>query len=180
MRWPPPRAALLPLLGLGLGAPAAAAPPPAGASFWVLAEPTATVDARKAQALEATVATILAPLRPLARSRMAGKPDTCGRYGLEISDQQVIVRCDAETLTVPLNGGSVPVTADDGTPLQARATRGADALVLRFEGEQATQETRIRVEGGQLLVRKEIQSSFFAVPLRCDFLYAPAAGAAGK
>jgi len=181
MRAPSPLPALaLCAIALGAAAPAAAAAPPAGSSTWALAEPVAAVDARKAQSLEATVGTIIAPLRPLARSRMAGKPDTCRRYLLEINAQQVIVRCDAEAVTVPLTGGTVPVTAHDGTPMQARAALSAGELTLRFEGEQATLETRFRVEGGQLLVRKEIQSAFFSVPLRCDFRYAPSTGSAGQ
>lgn len=159
------------LLGLILPRVGWAAPPPEGASQWALAEATAEIDARKAAAIEATVATIVAPLRGLARERLAGQPKTCARYGLERAANSVTVRCDGGSVTVPLGGGATALTGDDGTPLQASAQLRGDALVLTFVGPKATQTTRYTVDGGALVVTKEISSSYFSVPVRCHFRY---------
>ena len=43
--------------------------------------------------------------------------------------------------------------------------------MLTFVGPKATQTTRFVVEGGALVVTKEISSSYFSVPVRCHFRY---------
>ena len=158
--------------GLGLGSGRAWAElPPEGSSRWALAESKATIDARKSASIEATVETIVAPLRGLARERLAGQPKTCARYELLRAANSVTVRCDGGEAVVPLGGGSVDMKADDGSALTASAQLRGGALVLTFVGPKATQTTRFVVEGSALVVTKEISSSYFSVPVRCHFRY---------
>lgn len=145
--------------------------PPEGSSRWALAESKATIDARKSASIEATVETIVAPLRGLARDRLAGQPKTCARYELLRSANSVTVRCDGGEAIVPLGGGAVDMKADDGSTLAASAQLRGGALVLTFVGPKATQTTRFVVEGSALVVTKEISSSYFSVPVRCHFRY---------
>ena len=163
------------VLGLALAlegvAAAAPAPPPAGVSDWSLAESAATIDARKAASVEATVETIVAPLRGLARSKLAGQPKTCARYTIERAANTVTVRCDGGLVTVALGGATTAVKADDGSPMQASAQLRDGGLTLTFVGEKATQTTRYVVEGDAMVVTKEISSSYFSVPVRCHFRY---------
>jgi hypothetical protein len=154
------------LMGLAF----ASGPPISGT--WTLAETGASLDAKHDQALQDALAQLPWAFRGLAKGRLAKPIDNCERVILGLEGDRFHAQCAGQDALVRTVGAEQePITGEDGKLYQVGLDVTAARVQLSFLGEDGGQRTRYAIDGDDLLLTKEIVSSWFESPVQWTVRY---------
>ena len=120
---------------------------------------------KKDAALQKTLSKSSFLIRPLANSKLKGKPNICKQYQISTKDAEMKVKCDDKIqITLML----------DGTPTTYPSKDGPISVIARVEDNRITQTFQVSKGGmsveyifheDRLQVIKTIDSSYLGAPL---------------
>jgi hypothetical protein len=151
---------------------------PALTGRWVIREDAATLSARHAAAVTATLDALPWAMRPLARPLITGTVTNCRTLDVALTSERLSIACDgAPALDHARGGAGSAVPGADGKSYRFSLAVGADALQLGFDGENGGQRVRYAPQSdGTLRVTKEIYSGYLPSAVTWTVTYAREAG----
>ena len=139
---------------------------------YVLDESLSVAQKRRAVAAEKTLDSANFIVRTLASSRLENKPNICESYVFRKAGAGLEVTCDQQPMiTVMLDGSTSRYPKPDGSFLEVIAKVEADKITQEFAGPAGALTVSWIFRGDQILVRKQLSSSYFAVPLVLELPY---------
>jgi len=147
---------------------------PALTGRWVIREDAATLSARHAAAVTATLDALPWAMRPLARPLITGTVNNCRTLDVALTPERLAIGCDGKPALDHVRGdagGAVP--GADGKSYRFSLTVGADALHIVFDGANGGQRIRYAAQpDGTLRVTKEIYSGYLPSAVAWTVTYA--------
>ena len=154
------------LLGLAF----AAGPPVSGT--WSLAESESSLQAKHEQALKDALAQLPWAFRSIAKGRLAKPIDNCDQVVLGLQTETFKAYCvGKEPFERTIGATQAPITGEDGKLYQVGLDVTAARVQLSFLGDDGGQRTRYAMDGDDLLLTKEIVSSWFSEPVEWTVRY---------
>ena len=139
---------------------------------YVLDEPLSAAQKRRAIALEQTLNSANFIVRTMASSRLENKPNICEGYVFRKSGNELKVTCDQQPMiSVMLDGSPSRYPKPDGSFLEVIAKVEGNEVKQEFAGPAGALTVSWVFRGDQILVRKQLSSSYFAVPLVLELPY---------
>lgn len=148
----------------------ASAPPISGT--WQLAEPAASLQTKHAEALDSALSQLPWAFRPIAKGKLARPIANCATVKLALDSSTFAAHCVGdEPFSRPVQGPQAPITGRDGKPYRVEIDVASERVQLSFLGDDGGQRTRYAVKGDELLLTKEIVSSWFEAPVAWTVRY---------
>ena len=139
---------------------------------YILDEPLSAAQKRRSIALEKTLNSANFIVRAMASSRLENKPNICESYVFHQSNNKLEVTCDQQpNITVMLDGSPSRYPKPDGSFLEVIAKVDGDSITQEFAGSAGALTVSWIFRGEQILVRKQLSSSYFTVPLVLELPY---------
>jgi hypothetical protein len=139
---------------------------------WVMDEPLDRVRVKHEATLQSALSQFPWAIRPLIKRRLAEPIQNCRTLQLSWMNDVFKARCDGKEEFVRTLSDTSPITGEDGKPYTVKLEPAASHLELSFLGEDGGQRTRYLLQGDQLLLTKEIVSSWFEKPVVWTVAYA--------
>jgi hypothetical protein len=134
--------------------------------IWLIAESMATLRPGLEQAMDKAVASLFAPLRPLAKIKLRPELEPCRDYHLTLTKDTFSFHCGfEEDFRVSLLGDTT--TFDDGDPYKVTTVVTDETVKVSVMGEEGGKKTdwTLYEDGKKLKVSSAIVSQHLAEPL---------------
>lgn len=148
----------------------AAGPPVTGT--WTVAESDAVLKTKHEAALKNALGQLPWAFRGLAKGQLTNAIDNCDVVELGLEGQQFRANCKGDPPLIRTIGPDQdPVTGEDGKTYQVGLDMTAARIQLSFLGDNGGQRTRYAIDDGDLLLTKEIVSSWLDDPVEWTVRY---------